>query len=83
MLVGHAGSYATLRMQRNIFADFSLAPLHRGGDTSRRAIGNRPERIVRKVRVYLRSSCLLVPEHLAYHEERISIRYRKRSEGMA
>ena len=41
----------TLRIERDNFAVLSLVPLHRGGDTSRGSIGNRPEWIVRKVRI--------------------------------
>jgi hypothetical protein len=43
----------------------------------------RPEWIVRKVCVDFGSSCLFVPEHLAHHEEGISICRSKESEGMA
>jgi hypothetical protein len=61
----------------------SRAILHRRGDPSRRAIGDRPERIIGKMRVDLGGSGLFVSEHLTHHEERIPVRYGEGCEGVA
>jgi hypothetical protein len=77
VLVGHAERLGTLGPERDNLAMRSGVSFHRGYDTSCRSIGNRPERIIRKMRINLGGSCLFVSEHLAHHEERIPVCYRE------
>ena len=75
---------STLGTQRGQpYRSLSRASFHGAGDTSRGAVGNRPDGIVRKMGVDFGRSCLLVSKYLSDYEESVPVRHCEGREGVA